>query len=159
MNSKNFKMFNMRQATIEDVRLYFAWVNEPEVRKSSIEKTAILFRDHMNWFTTKLNATDSFLFVLENDTIPIGQIRFDGKENNVYWMDYSIDKEYRGKGLGNILIKRGIQELNKYIVDPIIKAFVKKDNLPSRKVFERLNFENIKSRIIKNQEYFEYSLE
>ena len=66
---------------------------------------------------------------------PIGQIRIDLKENNFWVIDYSIEKNFRGFGIGNKMIENLIKN-TKFNYE----ANVKISNAKSIKIFEKNNF-------------------
>ena len=87
---------------------------------------------------------ECFLFVAEitenNDLC--AQVRFDlhGVENAE--ISITVASEYRGKGIGKWLIKKGIEKI--CIDDPRlnhITAYIRPFNIASKKLFERCGFE------------------
>lgn len=128
----------LRAANREDVITYFNWANDPEVRKSAIQGSVISLETHKEWFTSKLNDSNSHLFVLVAANLPVGQIRFD-MEGNVARIDYSLDKLVRGRGWGAKLVSLGVDMLQK--IEPMkLLAEVKVSNKASKLVFLRLGF-------------------
>ena len=147
----------IRLAQLEDLSLYLGWVNEPIVRKNSIDSDQVSLSIHEKWFSNKLNSKNSILLVMELDELPIGQIRFD-IENEIALIDYSIDQEFRKKGFGDILIKKGIEYLLKTPKTNNISVFrgvVKTFNTPSIRVFIKNGFEENKSYNSKEEKIFE----
>ncbi|SIO49123.1 UDP-2,4-diacetamido-2,4,6-trideoxy-beta-L-altropyranose hydrolase [Chitinophaga niabensis] len=137
------KYYQLRAAATADKDVLFNWVNEEEVRKNSLNSNPVSYDVHIQWFQKKLEAKDTKIFLMEKDQVPVGQIRIDLEENSgTALIDYSIDKAFRGKGLGLTIIRSliihlgGIEHNIKYL-----KAVVKKENTPSAQVFEILNFE------------------
>ena len=150
----------IRLAQLEDLSLYLRWVNEPIVRKNSIDSDQVSLSIHEKWFSNKLNSKNSILLVMELDELPIGQIRFD-IENEIALIDYSIDQEFRKKGFGDILIKKGIEYLLKTPKTNNISVFrgvVKTFNTPSIRVFIKNGFEENKSYNSKEEKIFEITL-
>ncbi len=128
----------LRTACEEDVVSYFNWANDPEVRKSAIHTETIPWVTHQEWFTKKLNDSDSHLYVLEAAGLPVGQIRFDN-EGAAARIDYSLDTLVRGRGWGSRLVSLGSEFLQK--TGPIpLRAEVKRDNAASRSIFLSLGF-------------------
>ena len=132
----------------EDIELYFTWANDPDVRRNAFNQNPILFADHRKWFENKLQSASSFLYVLEKDGRPAGQIRFDATEENVFEIDFSIDRNFRGQGLGAHILKRGMQQFSMDIASlpdagaPIlVKGIVKYENTASCRAFLRAGFE------------------
>lgn len=134
---------NVRQATEEDCKLVFSWVNEPEVRKASFHTEEIEWQEHTNWFLQKIKNPNSLILIFEVDGKPAGQIRFD-KNGEFFEIDYSLDIRYRGRGLGKAIVSLGISEIkSKYKQSIKILAKVKKDNANSAKIFRNLGFNEI----------------
>ena len=71
----------------------------------------------------------------------IGNHKFE-IEDDTATLSYSIDKSYRGKGLGKLILSLGNEHLKKDV--PSIKTilgYVKSQNTASNKVFHRLGFQ------------------
>ena len=125
----------LREVSKLDCLKLFQWVNEEEAILNSLTQEPVRWEDHVNWFNNKLASQSTKIFVLENDNAALGQIRFDIK--NHYWeISFSIDKQYRGKGYGKLIIEEGLKKIS----GPV-RAIVKKKNTPSIKVFENLGFQ------------------
>ena len=74
------------------------------------------------------------------EDIPFGTIRFDFTGDEAV-LSYSIDKKYRGKGLGSILLKEGIRKvMDDYTNIKVINGFVKKNNNASKNSFSKAGF-------------------
>lgn len=132
-----------RKATSYDAKLLFEWANELGVRSASLNQDPIQWEAHEKWLTTKLeNEEKCYFLIVENlNGKPIGTVRFDGNHGN-WKVNYSISKEWRGKGLGSKVLRVAIHHL---LVDrkcESIMAVVKKDNFASLRVFEKLGFSN-----------------
>lgn len=141
---------SLREADIKDAELLFNWANEINVRTNSINQEPIIWENHLKWFTKKLNDSETKILILISEDKLLGQIRIDLVDS--YWnIDYSIDNQFRGKGLGKEIVKL---VLNKY-EDYKFKATVKKQNKASIKVFANLGFkkEQIESDVF---DYFKY---
>jgi UDP-2,4-diacetamido-2,4,6-trideoxy-beta-L-altropyranose hydrolase len=144
---------SVRSVTISDEELLFIWANDITVRQNAISQKNIEWADHMRWFRNKLETSRSKMFILECGDIPVGQIRYDLEED--YWLiDYSIDKKYRGFGFGSTIVKLTLP----FLEGQKTKALVKKENNSSKKIFHFLNFKEMNSIKINNDDYlmFEY---
>ena len=108
----------LRYAEPKDDNLLFEWANDPDTRKTAVNKNNIKWEEHIKWFKAKLSSTNCYLYVLEDGDIPLGQIRFE-KHDNKYEISYSIDKKQRGRGLGKKIVQLGIEKMN-----PILKTFL-----------------------------------
>ncbi len=140
----------LRLARAEDAPLYYDWVNEPEVRRQSFQTEPISWELHQTWFQKKLADPNCFLGVLEAETLPVGQIRFDlkGKEAIV---DYSLDILVRGRGWATQLIRLGMQLLRNTQIT-YLRADVKPENTASRMVFLRLGFDEQSPPVFRNSQ-------
>ena len=65
----------LRRADREDVELFFRWVNEPAVRENSFNTELIPWESHQKWFETALADDGVRIYVLMQDSIPVGQVR------------------------------------------------------------------------------------
>jgi len=129
----------LRLARAEDAPLYYDWVNESEVRRQSFQTEPISWELHQTWFQQKLADPNCFLGVLEAETLPVGQIRFDLKGEEAI-VDYSLDVLVRGRGWATQLIRLGMQLLRNTQIT-YLRADVKPENAASRMVFLRLGFD------------------
>lgn len=129
-------IFSLKKAKKEDAKLLFKWVNDSEVRNNALNTDLIEWEDHFNWFTNKLSDSESKVFIFENENTKIGQIRIDKVDKDRWVIDYSIDKDHRGKGYGFLMTNALLRRYNnlKFL------AIVRSENIPSQKVFEKLNF-------------------
>lgn len=127
----------LRPAAAEDMLFYFDWANDPEVRRQAIRTQEIPFEQHRAWFTAKLAAGKSHLFVLQAGETPVGQIRFD-VAGSVATISYSIDAMFRGRGWARQLVSLGVQRLRNLPLR--FRAEVKQSNTPSNAVFLGLGF-------------------
>lgn len=133
----------LREATEDDILLLYHWANDKEVRKNSFQTHTISIDEHKKWFENKIKSVNCNIYIFMVNNIPIGQIRLD-YEGNKATIDYNLDKNYRGQGYGKILIdlaEQKVKETKKEIV--YLLGEVKKKNIPSRKIFSDLKYEEI----------------
>ncbi|MCB0478273.1 MAG: GNAT family N-acetyltransferase [Crocinitomicaceae bacterium] len=136
----------LRKATSDDIKLIFDWANDIEVRKNAFNQDPIAYEDHKKWFNNKLEEAHSFIYILEVNNVPAGQIRFDLRLNSWY-IDYSVSVSFRSQNLGEYLIRLGISHLSKelnYRGEEIIGE-VKKENIASQKTFIRCGFDKLEN--------------
>lgn len=98
-------------------------------------------RDHEPWFMRKLSSDNCSLYVVEHNSTPAGQVRFD-IEGARATINYSLDAAFRGRRLATASVRRAIAALraeHDEVTDLV--AYVKPDNVASCRVFEKLNFE------------------
>lgn len=126
----------VRQTLDTDILDYFNWANDPAVRKQAFNSLEIPFDEHQNWFHLQLETQGNHLFILQANSLPVGQIRFN-RRGDKYFIDYSLDSFVRGRGWSKILVLMGISMLPD---DSIICAEVKNNNAASCAVFKSLGF-------------------
>jgi UDP-2,4-diacetamido-2,4,6-trideoxy-beta-L-altropyranose hydrolase len=132
--------FSMRKAADSDLELYYNWANNDEVRQNAVCSDPIIFENHQRWFSSRLESQISKLYVGLWNGLPIGQVRFDLHENS-WEIAYSVDPNYRNMGFGELLIRKGMNELLAEIhADLTIVALVKYHNIPSVEVFKKLHY-------------------
>ena len=130
----NFQL-EVVDANLEHAQLLFDWANEQTVRNNSLNNEPIKWENHLKWLSKNIESEKNKIFIFFNNGKPIGQVRLD-LIGDQWLIDYSVDKDYRGKGIGSKIIKKTI-DLNS---DKKLKAEVKKLNIASLKVFEKLGF-------------------
>lgn len=142
-----------RRAKSSDVDTYFNWANDTITRQNSLNPEQITYNEHIKWFKNKLESNTDLL-VFEKDQKPIGQVRFEFEMDSAV-INYSVAPEFRGKGFGFVILKLAIQELteSKNIILKKVIGVVKKNNFPSNKLFEQLNF----SIVSEDSDSFTYS--
>jgi RimJ/RimL family protein N-acetyltransferase len=145
------------KAGMDDAQLYFEWANDRAVRENSVHKEPILWEDHIRWFKEKLNSgTSTFYLFKTQDNIPLGQLRFD-HDRKQNWINFSIDKNFRGQGWAEVLIKMSIQKLiNDKPGIREINALVKPDNMLSKRAFEKNSFQTKRTFSVRGEKYLEF---
>lgn len=132
----------LRDAEEGDAGLFWLWANNPEVRQQALSQDPIGWSDHLAWFARRLTAPSTWMFVLEADGLPIGQIRFDVTDHRAT-IDYSLDTCVRGRGWGKALVELGIARFVARSGGRIeeIRAEVKPENTASIRVFKASGFD------------------
>ncbi|MDO7886994.1 bifunctional UDP-2,4-diacetamido-2,4,6-trideoxy-beta-L-altropyranose hydrolase/GNAT family N-acetyltransferase [Hymenobacter cheonanensis] len=139
------QQYAIRRATLSDAALYFTWANDPAVRQNAIHPEPIAWEVHHAWFSRRLHDADSYLYLLHTPAgNPIGQVRieFDSPERPGT-IDYSLAPAYRGQGLGQVLLRRALQQLRldrPLLAGGAVQGQVKATNQASLRVFEQLRF-------------------
>ena len=145
--------YRLRKILPADIDFLFALANDPEVRRNSINTSEILYQEHCDWFMKKINSATSHNLILEKASEPVGQIRFEFNDTEKIWeIGYSITSQYRGKGLGKLIIQKGIEFAGVY---PVC-GYVKEENKISQSIFNSLGFSNEGIYYIKNCPLIKY---
>ena len=130
-----------RHAEAADAALLLDWANDPATRRNSFNTELISWETHCRWFSARLydSAACSFYIIATTDGAEVGQVRFE-KEPRAWEIHYSMAPVFRGRGLGQSLLEAAIQRLCSERDVPLIRGRVRCDNVPSRRLFERLGF-------------------
>lgn len=134
----------LRPAQKSDIELIFKWSNDEEVRKNSFHTETIKWEEHVKWFNNIIDNRNVCFFILENNADPIGQIRIAFNETNKGIISFSINKEFRGLGFGNEILRLAEEELNKMNIKCELIGLVKINNLASQKAFLVNRYKEIK---------------
>jgi UDP-2,4-diacetamido-2,4,6-trideoxy-beta-L-altropyranose hydrolase len=127
-----------RLATMHDAKLYFDWVNEPSVRRNAHQSDPIEWEEHQKWFVDHLNSRSLMLIFFYRD-VPVGQIRAD-VEGSKALLDLSVDKEYRGKNIGTLMLITITSLIQKVRTVLTMEGVVKSENIASAKAFKQSGF-------------------
>lgn len=129
------RSIDIRPATENDLTILFQWANDSKTRENAFQSKPIPWSDHVEWFSARLKSSDSRIFIFIVDGLPAGQIRFDLKFGE-WWIDYGIDRQYRGQGLAKILLKCAEAWMKATFGHLRLRAEVKAQNSASLKAFE-----------------------
>lgn len=145
------EQISFRRVSTLDCELLFEWANDDLVRRNAFTTNKIDFEEHLKWFQGKIKNDQTLMYLILKDNDAVGQIRVD-LEGEIGMISYSIDSKYRGQGFGtqalqeiHLRVKADYKEIKRII------GRVKIENLPSRKAFEKADFE-----LVRTSEYIEY---
>jgi len=143
----------LKKADFSNIEFLWYLRNQPDVYKYSRVNRAVSWEEHVNWiFPIILGISSRDLFVIKQGLLPIGQIRFDYLPDKKAEISIAILKEFRKKGVGQRSFKEALKLLKKTRRAEVILAEIQKDNIPSQKFFEKLNFK-LKEKKVKWLEY------
>lgn len=132
----------IRTAELADELLVLDWANDPLVRRNSFIKSQIQPNSHRQWFYSRLqNSVGCKLYIIETQAgVPIGQVRFERGEGMDWEIHFGLWVGARGRDLGSKVVKLALESLRNENEVAKVVGFVKPDNTPSKRVFERLGF-------------------
>lgn len=146
----------LRLADEGDSAIFWAWVNDPQVRENAFSTAPIPWEEHTIWFAGKMKDPDCLIFVGEDDQgRAVGQFRVDWRSEREGEIDVSVSPEYRGMGYGGVLIDLAV---NRIFAEKgqRLHAFVKPENQPSRCAFEQAGFMNIGEEAVQGHHAIHY---
>jgi UDP-2,4-diacetamido-2,4,6-trideoxy-beta-L-altropyranose hydrolase len=133
-------MMSMRPVTMSDSEILFEWRNDPTTYQYCLSSKEVKWEDHLNWLDKVIASDDVFLFIIDDNGRPVGQVRF-----NVYGdraeISITIGAKFRGKGLGSKAISHAIYEFlgNNSNIESIT-ARIRHENKASIDMFQKLGF-------------------
>lgn len=134
----------LRPARESDCRLFWEWVNDPQVRAAAFCSAPISWEHHRDWFMSRIADPKCRILVAEEGTgRPIGQFRLDWRSPDEADADVIVSKDQRGLGYGSVLIDLAVNHAFAERSTARIHAFVKPENQASRRSFELARFENL----------------
>ncbi len=149
----------LRKAEMKDVHNIYELSNAPDVRQNSFSGEDIKLEHHKGWFADKLSDNNCLFLVAEADNEFLGQIRFDVDENrHDAVISISVAGKFRGLEISGIMLQKALNDFEMPNLGvKNIKAFIKEQNVPSIKFFEKAGFQFTRKLIIKDQQAVEYS--
>lgn len=134
-------IFELRKVTEEDRQLLFEWANDPAVRENAFGMDQITKEEHDQWFRKVIRNPSIVMYVLMLNDIPIGQCRLT-VEGGIADIDYSVDRRFRGQGIGKILLNLIEREVIEHHMEiRALSGRVKSGNRPSVKCFKDNGYE------------------
>ncbi len=131
---------NLRRAVMDDASILLAWRNDPETRVQSRNTEPIDFDHHVHWLAGVLADPSRVLCVAEDNGVPVGSNRVDfgPRDAEVSWV---IAPDFRGRGLGAAMLAAVVK-----VFDAVpLRAEIRVDNAPSRRIAERCGFVRVES--------------
>jgi RimJ/RimL family protein N-acetyltransferase len=131
----------LRRAGLGDSLLLFQWVNRPDSLAGKLAtQEPIARKTHDAWFAARLADPETFVWIIESDDKPVGQLRL-MKKAGAYEVDIYVLPDRRRSGIAQEALKRGIEELKTARTAPqVLRASVKTENVDSQRLFERAGF-------------------
>ena len=128
-------MIEFREVTINDMNIFFNWINDPLVRSLSFDSEKVVLKVHEKWFVNKINDTNCIMLLFFNANNPIGQIRIEKENLNQATISISISSENRGKGYAADMLKKASKYFHSKNPEFTINAFIKNNNFCKKHTF------------------------
>lgn len=147
-------MLEFRKINQNDIQLVFDWNTDSEARNNSFNSRMISIQEHKIWFNEKLNNPKAIYLIAMYFKQPVGLVRYDIKEHETI-VGITISRDYRGRGLSSTLLIDSAKIYFSTYSIPLI-AYIKAENIASKKAFEKANYTFIKAEEIQNQKALVY---
>ena len=130
--------FIFRKAKSKDIDILFNWVNKKDSLNVKIEnKNKIVYEKHKVWFIDRLKDINSYIWIIENlAKKPIGQIRFQKKNDSYFDIDIYFIESERSKGVAFKALELCTNDFHKIP----LRAIVKNNNIISYNFFIKSGF-------------------
>jgi RimJ/RimL family protein N-acetyltransferase len=130
----------LRPARDADCERFFAWVNEPGVRRASFVPAPIPRDVHERWFAARLADPRCRLYVIESGPdVALGQIRLDLDGAGAAVVSISLDPAVRGRGLAAAALRLAV-EAGRAGGVARFDAYIRPENAASLRAFARAGF-------------------
>ena len=134
--------FRLREATMEDARLLFEWVNTADsLPNKAVTRGQVDWPTHRRWLQERIADPGCLLEIIERDGEAVGQVRIEPKDGR-HIVDIYVSPSHRRAGLARAALARALEHCP---VRPVI-AMVKATNAPSLGLFRSLGFREIAQR-------------
>lgn len=126
------------KADMNYIDIVYDWANDETTRQNAFNTRPIPYDEHVKWYTKKIDDENTLLYICKQGDSNVGQIRVE-LDGNQGIISYSVDKNYRGKGIGKQLLRYAEELAKSYFcctdsrIDLVGK--VKHTNIPSQKCF------------------------
>lgn len=134
----NLWRFTFRPAQENDMEATFELANDPEVRANSFNTAPITRNEHESWFNAKINNPASLFFIIKEDDVFAGYVRFENGENALT-VSVALAQKTRGRGLAAGFIKHTSFMAQNHFKEPV-KAYIKSSNLSSATAFKKAGY-------------------
>lgn len=136
----------LRPVLPEDCERVWKWANDPSVRAASFSDAFIPWEEHISWFQKRIKHPH-FYIGLNQDDLPVGQVRFDQKESETV-ISVMIDNSFRNRGYGVVLIRQACEEVLLKSNIKAIHAYLKPDNKASILAFVLAGFKETSGNLM-----------
>lgn len=130
--------YRVQKAVREDSKAIWSIRYSPSVNSVSLDQTLRPFEEHDAWFQKKyFEQQGNYCFVLKNEIGEVvGYCRYDKNDDGLL-VSIALSENVQGKGLGQFLLS---ESLNFLPTGSVVYATILKQNIGSKKLFERNDF-------------------
>lgn len=148
----------IRMAKRTDAGFLYNLRNEEQVRAVSWRTTFVDTEEHLDWFDRVLEDPNRVLYILEENRVSVGQVRYD-VEGETAEVSISVPSHFCGRGYGTTGLKETVKIFfESFPKVSIIFAHIKLDNIASIRIFEKAGYKNKKIVNFEGHECVEMTL-
>jgi len=137
---------DIREANLEDRKALWTWRNDQRAFQKTRKQKSNEYDQCRLWFERVFNSNDVILCIGFIETLRIGCVRFDRRENQQFEVSIFLKPAYCGKGLGYRLLEASIEYLCGKLRFRKVFARTPKGDLATRGILERAGFSLVEKR-------------
>ncbi|MBN2569184.1 MAG: GNAT family N-acetyltransferase [Deltaproteobacteria bacterium] len=131
---------HLRRAERADAEMVFKWRNDPYLVARGSSQRVVTWTEHQKWFEENELSDYRVMFIIQKESLPVGQIRFDRLNQATGVISVYLLEEFTHKGYGVLAIRHGCQEIFSLWDIQKVVARVRQDNLAARGAFIKAGF-------------------
>ena len=131
--------------TRKHLSMIHRWRNNPIVRKEMFNTNEIPYSEHVSFWEKRLaiekTSAVSYSYVIQSDDDPVGMARLDpdSAKKGAFKVDILLNPKFHGKGIGTLALIALVEKARELGISTLVGR-VKKDNIASRRIFEKAGF-------------------
>jgi UDP-2,4-diacetamido-2,4,6-trideoxy-beta-L-altropyranose hydrolase len=131
---------SLRPATISDREMVFCWRNDPFIVARGSFLREVGWEEHKAWFDEVIAEDKRRMFIVRDQSNPIGQIRFDRVNRQECVVSVYLLEAFTGRGYGVQAIRMGCAAIFEAWDAERVIACVRLDNPGGRSAFLKAGF-------------------
>jgi RimJ/RimL family protein N-acetyltransferase len=129
----------LRTATERDAPLLLEWRNDPLAVRFSVTGREVTPAEHEQWLITRLGDPDTRLWIAEEGSAAVGQVRVD-LDNGIGIVSIGVAPDRRGRGVASAMLRSMLMEMEADPRASRLRAMAHRENIASVRAFEGLGF-------------------
>jgi RimJ/RimL family protein N-acetyltransferase len=145
---------SLRPATAADAKLIFEWRNDPVIVRLGSSQREVTWTEHEEWFSQSITSGKRRIFVVQNDGVPIGQVRFDLVEKSECVISAYLMTEFTGRGWGVEAMRSGCEMIFEIWPIQSVSACVRAENKAVQSALAKVGFRELGERCAPGHKIF-----
>lgn len=132
---------SLRDVRESDNQTLFHWRNMDEIVALGASKRRVTLEEHLKWFERVLLGNDIFLFIIEEEEKPVGQVRFEMIDRYGASISIYLIPGHTGKKRGVVLIQEACRKvISNWMQLEWVQAVINIENKRSIRAFKNVGF-------------------
>ena len=146
---------SLRPATAADAKSIFEWRNDPVIVRLGSSQREVTWTEHEEWFSQSITSGKRRIFIVQNEGVPIGQVRFDLLESSECVISAYLLTEFTGRGWGVEAMRSGCEMIFEIWPIQSVSACVRAENKAVQSALAKVGFEEIASKAVPGHKAFQ----